>query len=253
MKSLKICRTTLMSIKNLFPHRTINPILTCLVSALLSSVSLASELHAADHSDHSVTTHNQSTQHQHHADPSHQGHTDEHAMHKKMMNTDAGYTRSTVNYNIPKITLVNMHNEAVSLDEELTPESPILVNFIFTTCTTICPIMSATFSQAQKLLGKEADKIRMVSISIDPEQDTPEKLLAYAQKFSAGKSWHFLTGRRDDILTSLNALNAYRGNKMNHEPVTLLRASAKGEWIRLEGLTSAEELVNEYRKSLVQL
>jgi len=146
-----------------------------------------------------------------------------------------------------------MHNDPVSLIDELTPATPIMVNFIFTTCTTICPIMSATFSQLQSLLGEEADKVRLLSISIDPEQDTPEKLRAYARKFSAGESWHFLTGQLDDILTALKALDAYKGNKMNHQPATLLRASSSGEWIRIEGMTSAKDLLNEYRLSMAKL
>ena len=106
--------------------------------------------------------------------------------------------------------------------------------------------MSATFSQTQKLLGTEVANVQMVSISIDPEQDTPKKLRAYAKKFNASNQWHFLTGNVDDIISVLQAFDVYRGNKMSHEPVTLLRKTKSDPWVRLDGLTTAKELVNEY-------
>jgi len=173
---------------------------------------------------------------------------DSHAAHKKMMQADEKYKRTINNYIIPDIQLINMRNEKVSLKDELNTDEPIMVNFIFTTCTTICPIMAATFSEIQRLLGKESKTVKMVSISIDPEQDTPKKLRAFAKKFNAGDKWHFLTGKLENIVESLKALDAYRGNKMNHVPVTLLRASANSGWVRIEGLTSAKDLVSEYRK-----
>jgi len=173
---------------------------------------------------------------------------DTHAAHKKMMHAEKKYVRTIAKYTIPHIQLINMKNEKVSLKDELISDEPILVNFIFTTCTTICPIMAATFSEIQRLLSKESTSVKMVSISIDPEHDTPEKLRAFAKKFNAGEKWHFLTGNLENIIKSLKALDAYRGNKMNHVPVTLLRASANSDWVRIEGLTSAKDLVSEYHK-----
>lgn len=168
-----------------------------------------------------------------------------HSEHKKALSS-SGYSRTIRQYNIPSVNLVNMYNETVSLKRELYPNQPVLVNFIFTSCTTICPVMSATFAEMQRLLGSDANKVRLVSISIDPEHDTPERLRSYARKFSAGKSWHFLTGRLQDILDALKALDAYRGNKMNHQPIVLLRAAGTYDWIRIDGLTSARDLMKEY-------
>jgi protein SCO1/2 len=109
--------------------------------------------------------------------------------------------------------------------------------------------MSATFTQVQEELGPEREKVRMVSISIDPEHDTPERLREYAQRYKAGAGWKFLTGSLDDSIAVQKAFDVYRGNKMSHEPTTLLRVSEGGAWVRLDGIASAAQIVSEYRAS----
>lgn len=171
---------------------------------------------------------------------------DPHAHHKSMMK-QPGYTSSVHNYTIPKLNLIDMHNNKVSLSRILDHEGPVILNFIFTSCTTICPVLSATFSQVQRELGNEAKNVRMISITIDPEQDTPERLKEYASRFKAGSEWQFLTGPIDDIITTQKSFDAYRGDKMNHIALTFLRSTQDGSWLRLEGFTSAAEVVTEYR------
>ena len=213
-----------------------------------------SEHGTMDHStmDHDSMDQNKDNHHDHENHQSHDSHSahdghEDHSKHMAMMKNTSKISKSTKTYRIPDLTLINKSGEKVSVVEELTPDKPVLLNFIFTTCTTICPVMSATFSQAQKLLGAEISNVRMVSISIDPEQDTPEKLREYATKFNANPEWHFLTGSTPDIISVLQAFDSYRGNKMNHEPVTLLRKSKNDPWLRIDGLTTAQELVDEYR------
>lgn len=176
---------------------------------------------------------------------------DPHAHHKHMMK-QPGYTSSLHTYAIPELYLIDTHNNKVSLQEILGGDGPIMLNFIFTTCTTICPVLSATFTQVQRNLDTEVKDLRIISITIDPEQDTPERLNEYAAKFKAGDGWKFLTGTVDDIITTQKAFDAYRGDKMNHIPLTFLRSTSDGPWVRLEGFTSAAEVVAEYRQSLSQ-
>jgi protein SCO1/2 len=149
---------------------------------------------------------------------------------------------------LPDVTLVDMDAQPVSLRRELTPDVPVMLNFIFTTCPTICPVMSATFAEVRSNLGAEAATVRMVSISIDPEHDTPPRLREYASRYEAGREWRFLTGDRATIETVLKAFGAYRGNKMNHAPLTFLRASRTSPWLRLEKLRSAADLLQQYRR-----
>jgi protein SCO1/2 len=87
----------------------------------------------------------------------------------------------------------------------------------------------------------------MVSISIDPEHDTPARLNAYAAKFHAGPQWRFLTGSLPDTIAVQKAFDAYRGEKASHVPLTFLHASPGAPWVRIEGFVSAGELMHEYR------
>jgi len=161
---------------------------------------------------------------------------------------EKGYTRTLAAYEIPQLTLVNQEGQEVDLAQVLQPAKPVAVNFIFTTCTTICPVMTATFSKFQRELGEEADTLRLVSISIDPEYDTPARLKAYAEKFNTGEDWHFLTGNADSVTDVLRSFNALSGSKMSHKPFTLFKLPDEEEWVRIDGLTSASILAAEYRR-----
>jgi protein SCO1/2 len=127
----------------------------------------------------------------------------------------------------------------------------VAVNFIFTTCTTICPVMTATFAQMRRALGPDAGRVRLVSISIDPEYDRPQVLKSYGERFGAGGDWSFLTGDSGDVQRVLRAFAADNGSKMNHRPLTLLRAGGGGEWVRIDGLASGSQLAGEVRERLL--
>ncbi len=177
------------------------------------------------------------------------GTVDEHAHHRQMMAEKRGkFTRSEHKYTVPDVTLVTMHGARTLLAEQLDIDRPVLLNFIFTTCPTICPVLSATFSEVQEKLADDPVKPGMISITIDPEQDTPKVLLNYAERFRAGPNWQFLTGTLDDIVAVQKAFDAYRGNKMSHEPLTFLRAAPDKPWIRIDGFASAADITQAYRK-----
>ncbi len=158
-----------------------------------------------------------------------------------------GYIRTEHEYQIPALPLVSMNGEKTTLDKELQSDKPVMLNFIFTTCTTICPVLSASFYQLQNELGEESRDVKMISISIDPEYDTPKKLKTYAERFNAGPQWQFYTGETDDIVAIERAFGAFRGAKMNHEPLTFIRAKDSQPWVRINGIASAEDIVSEYR------
>lgn len=172
---------------------------------------------------------------------------DEHAQHRQAT-AASGYQRAVAHYHLPALQLTDSRNTTIDIAALLDSDEPTVVNFIFTSCTTICPIMSATFMQAQKQLGVEAERIRWISVSVDPEYDTPERLRAYAQRFDAGPNWHFLTGELEQIVALQKAFAVYRGDKMNHAPTTLLRMGRDHAWVRLDGLTSGAELAQEYHQ-----
>jgi protein SCO1 len=172
-----------------------------------------------------------------------------HEHHKAMM-TKKGYKRSVHDYALPDIELVDMDGRKTTLLTELSGTKPVIVTFVFTTCTTICPVLSGTFAQLQTELGPDVDDVQMISVSIDPEYDTPERLRAYAGLFKAGPQWQFLTGKVANIIAVQKSFGVYRGNKMNHEPTILLHKSKDSPWIRMEGLASAAEVADEYRRMM---
>ena len=170
---------------------------------------------------------------------------DPHAHHKAMMKNKASFKLSTQKYNIPKLTLLDKMGIKTATDKIFNGEKTVVVNFIFTTCNTICPVMSGTFSQLDKHLAKTGKDVELISISIDPEFDTPKVLQNYGKKFNSSDQWSFYTGSRDDIITLQTAFNAYRGSKMNHVPITLLRSASSEEWTRIDGFASSKQLMSE--------
>jgi protein SCO1 len=161
-----------------------------------------------------------------------------------------GVTRSTANYSLPTIKLTRSDGKRMSAKDVFDDGRPLIVNFVYTSCTTVCPVSSQVFMRARELLGAERDKINMVSISIDPEQDTPRKLDAYAKRFAAAGQWAHYTGTIGESLAVQHAFNAWAGDKMNHMPLTFIRARQGQAWIRLDGFASPEQLVAEYHRAV---
>jgi protein SCO1/2 len=154
---------------------------------------------------------------------------------------------SNIDYKTPDVMLVRDDGKKVAIVKEIDDGRPVLMNFIYTTCPGICPIMSQTFSQLQDRLGADKARVHMISVSIDPEEDTPPRLREYAKKFSAGPQWQHYTGTVAASVAMQKAFNAYRGDKMNHDPLTLMRAAPGKPWVRVDGFASAADLLNQYQ------
>jgi len=99
--------------------------------------------------------------------------------------------------NVPVLT---QNGETLRFYDDVMKGKILLINFFFTDCDNVCPIATDNLVRVQELLGDRVGKdIRMISISLQPEHDTPEVMAAYAKKHSVGPGWFFLTGGRDDI------------------------------------------------------
>lgn len=154
---------------------------------------------------------------------------------------------ATAQYAVPAVALVRADGRAVTLRDELDDGRPVVMNFIFTSCGAICPLMTQTFAQFQRRLGNGSAGVHLVSISIDPEQDTPERLREYAAKFHAGPGWSYYTGTLQASIAAQQAFGVYRGDKMAHGPVTLMRAAPGEPWRRIDGFASPDELLRQFR------
>ncbi len=172
---------------------------------------------------------------------------DPHAHHHAAV---AKTVRSTAEYVVPDVKLVRDDGKAVTLKQELGDGRPVVLNFIYTTCTSVCPLSSQTFAELQDRLGEGRNKVHLVSISIDPEEDTPPRLREYANRFGAGPEWQHYTGTREASLDVQRAFSVYRGGKMSHTPVTLLRVAPGNHWVRIDGFATADQLASELRPAI---
>ena len=163
---------------------------------------------------------------------------------------DPGYKITEVAVAVPDVTLTGTDGRPVPLRAVLGEDRPVMLQFIFTTCPTICPLLTGVAARVREDLGKDREKIRAVSITIDPEHDTPSVLREYAANFDADPDWMFLTGRLPDVVAVQRAFGSYLGNKMNHPPYTFLRRSPRDPWVRIDGIVHADVLEVETRKMI---
>lgn len=96
----------------------------------------------------------------------------------------------------PEFALVDQHGRPVALAD--LAGVPWIADFVFTRCPTSCPMMTARLARLEKEIPTELEH-RLVSITVDPEHDTPRVLEAYARGFSAPDHWLFLTGAPEEI------------------------------------------------------
>lgn len=114
----------------------------------------------------------------------------------------------------------------------------VVVNFVFTSCTTICGTMGANFGRLQQLVGSD---VRLISVSIDPN-DNPARLKAWSQRWGRGPRWTLVTGAQRDIDAVRKAFGVYSADFVNHSAITFIGNDRTGEWTRVDGLAPAAKI-----------
>lgn len=163
------------------------------------------------------------------------------------------YKRTIENYTLPDVTLINQDGKRVRFKRLFETDKPVIVDFIFGTCTTICPVLSAGYANLQRKLGSETSKVHLVSLSIDPENDTPKVMREYLKRYQAKPGWDFYSGSRNDIDQVLRAFQSTFRDKMDHKPLTFILLPKEKKWVRIFGLISTSEFLEECRKAGVAL
>jgi len=144
---------------------------------------------------------------------------------------------------IPDVPVLDQHGRRLNFYSDLVKGKVVAINFVFTTCTTICPPLAATFAKVGNLGGDRFGKeFSLISISVDPVTDTPQRLKAWAAKFNAKPGWSLVTGNKQDIDTLLKALGGFTARPQDHTPMALVINDDKGVWTRTYGLASAAKL-----------
>ena len=112
----------------------------------------------------------------------------------------------------------------------------VLISFIYTNCTEICPILMHNLVDVQEKLGDRFGKdVFFVSISVDPEDDTPEELKKYAERYEAKPGWTFLTGKKENVDWVIYKLGQYTADFEDHSMMFLLGDVKNARWAKLKG------------------
>jgi protein SCO1 len=119
------------------------------------------------------------------------------------------YPASNGNNCLPDVSLIDQHGQAISLAS--LKGKPVLIDFIYTSCASTCPVLTSKIAAVARELGPALNTVTIVSITLDPEHDSPAQLAAYAKSQTAdSKSWLFLTGKPADIDQVLAAFKLRR-------------------------------------------
>jgi cytochrome oxidase Cu insertion factor (SCO1/SenC/PrrC family) len=141
---------------------------------------------------------------------------------------------------VPDAELVDQDGRGVRLYSDLIKGRVVALSFIFTSCPTACPMIGVTLDKLRKELGASLDHdMALVSISIDPANDTPEKMKEWGAKFDAGNGWTLLTGEKVQIVQLLKKLESYSPNILEHSPFLLIVDDHTGEWQRVSALETS--------------
>lgn len=192
---------------------------------------------AVAHNDHKAPEHDH-----HHAHDQHQhgnGHHHE--------NRNPGPSREeSITPSIPDPVLIDQDGNKHRFYSDLVKGNLVLMNSIYTTCEGTCPMQTAIFSLVRKLLGDRLGReIQMISVSLDPATDTPERLKKFAEQHGgASEGWTFLTGSRKDVARVLKAMDLYSANPEEHTPIAAVGNEPGGVWLKVINLNSPVELVS---------
>lgn len=142
------------------------------------------------------------------------------------------------------VKVLNQHGESLNFYSDLVQDKVVAINFIFTRCTMVCPMLGYHFGQLRQTLGEKAGKqVHLISISIDPVNDSPERLKAWSDQFNSGPGWTQVTGNKVAIDELLKSLQSFVPDINDHSTLVLVGDDKRQNWQRVEGFSSSEHLL----------
>jgi protein SCO1/2 len=142
------------------------------------------------------------------------------------------------------VELINQDGQKMRFYSDVLKDKVVVINTFFTTCTGVCPPINRTLERVQEALGDRLGKDAfLVSLSVDPETDTPARLKEYSQRFHARQGWIFLTGKKENVDWALYKLGQYVATKDGHTNIIIIGNEPKGLWKKAFGLAKADELM----------
>lgn len=142
------------------------------------------------------------------------------------------------------VVLFNQNGQKMRFYSDLLQGKVVIINSFFATCAGSCLPLTRNLEKLQRGLGSHMGKdVHILSISVDPEVDTPAKLKEYAKKLNAGPGWHFLTGDKESVAFVLKKIGHFVDNKESHLNIFIIGNERTGLWKKAFGLAQSDELL----------
>jgi protein SCO1/2 len=142
------------------------------------------------------------------------------------------------------VELINQDGQKLKFYSDVLKDKVVIVNAFFTTCTSVCPPINRNLEKIQEALGERLGKEAfIVSISVDPETDTPPRLKEYARRFHARPGWIFLTGTKENVDWALYKIGQYVEKKDDHSTIVVIGNEPTGLWKKAFGMAKPDELM----------
>jgi protein SCO1 len=161
------------------------------------------------------------------------------------------YTAHALRGHFPNVVLTNQDNKQLRFYDDLLKGKIVVIQFMFSNCERLCPMVTPNLVKVQSELEKEWPKrVHIVSITVDPDHDTPQVLKAYAKKFHVLPGWQFLTGRRADIDQIRRELGLYypEDTQFEHMNMITIGREPTGQWITMRALNRSDVIAYTVRR-----
>jgi len=169
---------------------------------------------------------------------------DPHAHHRAMMAAPPVNAPESTTVRLSDRELIDQTGTRVHFASDVVGDRIVVMDFVYTSCTTVCPVLSAVFAQVQARLGERLGReVMLVSVSVDPARDTPARLAAYAARHQAREGWVWLTGEKPVVDRVLQDLGAYSTNFEDHPSMVLVGDGRTGTWTRYFGFPGTDQIM----------
>ena len=146
--------------------------------------------------------------------------------------------------------LTDQDGRKLKLKSEVFGDKLVVMDFAYTNCTTICPVLTQLLVKVQDQLGARQGKdVALVTISVDPARDTPGRMKEYAAKHGVKPGWAWLTGPTGTVNEVLKGFSAYAPNFEDHPPLVLVGDPKTGEWTRFFGFSDPKDIVAKVERA----
>jgi protein SCO1 len=145
---------------------------------------------------------------------------------------------------IPDVEVLDQNGRKQNFYADLVKDKVVIINFVFTTCKITCTLAGANFSKVQTLLGERLGRdVFLISVSTDPETDSPPKLKAWGERFQAKAGWTLITGDSKEITQLLRVLKGDGLDKDYHVSSLYMLNDVKKTHRRVFGLEDPARVI----------